>query len=60
MQTAPSLTAADYSLQLSDTVTRSYAHRKEGNTLVWDYNYASLQKMSQAEVEQGIRVRYKK
>ena len=36
------------------------AHRKEGNTLVWDYNYASLQKMTLDEIEQGVRVRYKK
>ena len=41
-------------------VVEHNAHRKEGNTLVWDYNYASLQKMSLAEVEQGIRVRYRK
>ena len=36
------------------------AHRKEGNTLVWDYNYASLQKMTVLEIEQGVRVRYRK
>jgi hypothetical protein len=41
-------------------VVEHNAHRKEGNTLVWDYNYASLQKMTLAEVEQGIRVRYRK
>jgi len=41
-------------------VVEHNAHRKEGNTLVWDYNMASLKKMSAAEVEQGIRVRYRK
>ena len=41
-------------------VVEHNAHRKEGNMLVWDYNYASLQKMTAAEIEQGVRVRYKK
>ena len=36
------------------------AHRKEGNTLVWDYNLATLEKMSKEQTTQGIRVRYRK
>ena len=41
-------------------VVEHNAHRKEGNTLIWDYNMTSLLKMSAAEVEQGVRVRYRK
>jgi len=41
-------------------VVEHNAHRKEGSTLIWDYNMTSLLKMSAAEVEQGVRVRYRK
>ena len=41
-------------------VVEHNAHRREGSTLVWDYNMTSLMKMSAAEVEQGVRVRYRK
>jgi hypothetical protein len=36
------------------------AHRKEGNTLVWEYNLESFEKMKPEELAQGVRVRYKK
>jgi hypothetical protein len=36
------------------------AHRKEGNTLVWEYDLDSFEKMKPEELSQGVRVRYKK
>ena len=36
------------------------AHRKEGNTLVWEYNLDSFEKMKPEDLAQGVRVRYKK
>jgi hypothetical protein len=36
------------------------ATRKEGNTLIWEYDIKSLQKMKPEQLKQGIRVRYKK
>jgi hypothetical protein len=36
------------------------AHRKEGNTLVWEYNMASIQKLTPDQLKQGIKVRYRK
>ena len=41
-------------------VVEHNAHRKEGNTLIWDYNMESLKKMSAVDVDQGVRVRYRK
>ena len=36
------------------------ATRKEGNTLIWEYDVKSLAKMTPAQLKDGIRVRYKK
>jgi hypothetical protein len=36
------------------------AHRKDGTTLVWEYDLKSLQKMSPAQLQSGVRVRYRK
>jgi hypothetical protein len=41
-------------------VVEHNAHRKEGNTLVWEFNLDSFQKMKPEELAQGVRVRYKK
>jgi hypothetical protein len=36
------------------------AHRKEGTTLVWEYDLKSLQKMTPSQLKSGVRVRYRK
>jgi hypothetical protein len=36
------------------------AHRKEGNTLIWEFNLESFSKLTPEQLSQGIRVRYKK
>lgn len=36
------------------------AHRRDGNTLVWEYTLDSLKTMDPGKVAEGIRVRYKK
>jgi hypothetical protein len=36
------------------------AHRREGNTLVWEYNVQNLQKLTPDQMKQGVRVRYRK
>lgn len=36
------------------------AHRKEGTTLVWEYDVKSLQKLSASQLKNGVRVRYRK
>lgn len=36
------------------------AHRKEGKTLVWEYDLESFEKMKPEELAQGVRVRYRK
>jgi hypothetical protein len=41
-------------------VVEHNAHRKEGNTLIWEYNLDSFEKMKPEELAQGVRVRYKK
>jgi hypothetical protein len=41
-------------------VVEHNAHRKEGNTLIWEYNLESFEKMKPEELAQGVRVRYKK
>ena len=42
------------------SVVEHNAHRKEGNTLVWEYDLKSLEKMKPEDMKQGIKVRYKK
>ena len=41
-------------------VVEQNAHRKEGNTLVWEYTLASLEKMKPQQLQESIRVRYRK
>lgn len=41
-------------------VVEHNAHRKEGNTLVWEYDLKSLEKMKPEQLAQGVRVRYRK
>ena len=41
-------------------VVEHNAHRREGSTLVWDYNLASLQKLSAEQLKQGVRVRFRR
>ena len=41
-------------------VVEHNAHRKEGNTLIWEYDIKSLEKMKPEQMAQGVRVRYKK
>lgn len=41
-------------------IVEQNAHRKEGNTLVWEYTLASLEKMKPEQLQQSIRVRYRK
>ena len=36
------------------------AHRKDGDTLIWEYDLAALEKLTPAQMSQAIRVRYKK
>jgi hypothetical protein len=36
------------------------ATRKEGRTLIWEYDMKSLEKMTPEQAAQGVRVRYKK
>lgn len=42
------------------TVVESTAHRREGNTLIWEYSLTSMQKLTPEQLKQGIRVRYRK
>lgn len=42
------------------TIVEQNAHRKEGNTLIWEFDLKSLTKLTPAQLEQGIRVRYRK
>jgi hypothetical protein len=41
-------------------VVEHNAHRKDGNTLVWEYDLKSLETMKPEQMAQGVRVRYKK
>lgn len=41
-------------------VVEHNAHRKDGNTLVWEYDLKKLESMKPDEALQGVRVRYKK
>lgn len=41
-------------------VVEHNAHRKDGNTLVWEYNLESLEKMKPEDMAKGVRVRYRK
>lgn len=41
-------------------VLEQNATRKEGNTLIWEYDLKSIEKMKPEQLKQGIRVKYKK
>lgn len=41
-------------------VVESNAHRKEGNTLIWEYDLKSFETLKPEQLAQGVRVRYKK
>lgn len=41
-------------------VVEHNAHRKQGNTLVWEYDLKKLESMKPDEAIQGVRVRFKK
>jgi len=41
-------------------VVEQNATRKEGQTLVWEYDLKSLEKMTPEQLAQGVRVRFKK
>jgi hypothetical protein len=41
-------------------VLEQNATRKEGNTLIWEYDVARLSTMTADQAKQGIKVRYKK
>jgi hypothetical protein len=36
------------------------AHKKVGNTLVWEYDMSSINKLTPDQLQQGIKVRYRK
>ena len=42
------------------TVVETTAHRREGSTLVWEYDLKSIEKLTPEQLKQGIRVRYRK
>jgi hypothetical protein len=41
-------------------VVEQNATRKEGDTLIWEYNFETIQKMTPEQAKQIIKVRYKK
>ena len=41
-------------------VVEHNAHRKTGNTLTWEYDLATMQKLTPEQAKQGIKVRYRK
>jgi hypothetical protein len=41
-------------------VVETNATRREGKTLVWEYDLASFEKMTPQQAAEGIRVRFKK
>lgn len=49
-----------YRIEAPFEVVEHNATRKEGNTLVWEYNVENLEKMKPEELAQGVRVRYRK
>jgi len=41
-------------------IVEQNAHRREGNTLIWEFDVNSLSKLTPAQLEAGIRVKYRK
>ncbi|HEV8580271.1 MAG TPA: hypothetical protein VGX68_14485 [Thermoanaerobaculia bacterium] len=49
-----------YKIEAPFEVVEHNATRKEGKTLIWEYNLKSLEKMTPEQLAQGVRVRFKK
>lgn len=49
-----------YKIEAPFEVLEHNATRQEGRTLIWEYDIASLEKMSPEQAAQGVRVRFKK
>jgi hypothetical protein len=49
-----------WKIQAPFEVLEHNAHRKDGNTLVWEYTLDSLKAMDPKKAAEGIRVKYKK
>jgi hypothetical protein len=49
-----------FKIQAPFEVIEHNATRKEGNTLIWEYDMASFEKMTPEQAAQGVRVRYRK
>ncbi|HEX6898570.1 MAG TPA: hypothetical protein VF789_02610 [Thermoanaerobaculia bacterium] len=62
----PEVEAALKSMKIVTKITSPFeviehnATRKEGKTLIWEYNYETLQKMTPEQMKEGIRARFKK
>lgn len=41
-------------------VVEHNAHRRDGTTLVWDYNLTTLKQLTPDQLKQGVRVRFRK
>ena len=41
-------------------VVEHNAHRREGTTLIWDYDFLNLQKLTPEQMKQGVRVRFRR
>lgn len=49
-----------YKIQAPFEVVETNATRREGKTLIWEWDLKSLEKMKPEQLAQGVRVRYKK
>lgn len=49
-----------YRIEAPFEVVEHNATRREGKTLIWEWDLASLQKMKPEQLAQGVRVRYRK
>ena len=49
-----------YKIDAPFDVVESNATRKEGRTLVWEYDLKTMEKMTPEQLAQGVRVRFKK
>jgi hypothetical protein len=41
-------------------VVEHNAHRREGTTLIWDYDFLNLQKLTPEQMKAGVRVRFRR
>jgi hypothetical protein len=49
-----------YKIDAPFEVVESNATRKEGRTLIWEYDLKTMEKMTPEQLAQGVRVRFKK